>query len=109
MTTRGGARPALRPDDGRLAWPRDAGVHPQDFQPPPGLSTFYIRLVRGGGRQRQAVINNLDIATFAWVQRVIDAEAERRATARRPVRRENGHSFVIVPDGLQFALSLDNP
>ena len=102
--SRGGAHLAIRPDDGRLARPRDAYVYPQDLQPPGGLSTFYLRLVRGAGTQRQTTVNKLDDATFAWLRRVIEAEAELRARRPLALRRENGRAFVVVPDGLQFAL-----
>jgi hypothetical protein len=64
MTPSGGARPAL-PGDRRLSF---AGVHPEEYAPPHGFATFYVRFYDTKHSSYQRALGRLDEATSRMVK-----------------------------------------
>lgn len=55
----------------------------EEYRPPSGLKTFYVRTRSTWRYQKQVTVSGLSDEELAWVERVIVAEREARSVPRR--------------------------
>ena len=72
--------------NGRVRWPQGKpgakpATDPYDYDPPPGLQTFYIRLIPVKGPRGHRTLSALTDLEIDWVRRVAGAEIARRRSA----------------------------
>lgn len=90
------------------------GVQPEDFDPPPGMRTFRLQVVKGsGGRPGERLtreIGSYSPDVLEWAIRCMTAELERKrieAETVRSMRRavtRTGRLIAVSVEPVQLAL-----